>query len=117
VEFVDSWGDRRSGGRRHQGVDMMSATGTPVVAPVAGTVVLRGDRIGGLSFHLDGVDGNYYFGTHLSAYGAEGVVEAGTVLGYVGETGNASTPHLHFEIHPGGQGNPIDPYPTVTQWC
>src|SRR5688572_28208186 len=50
VEFVDSWGFRRSGGRRHQGVDMLAAPGTPVVAIVAGTVTHRSNPVGGLSF-------------------------------------------------------------------
>ena len=45
VEFVDSWGAPRSGGRRHQGVDMMSVHGTPVVAPVSGLVSYRSSRL------------------------------------------------------------------------
>ncbi|MGH9137936.1 MAG: murein hydrolase activator EnvC family protein [Acidimicrobiales bacterium] len=118
VAFVDSWGAPRSGGRRHQGVDMMSPTGTPTVAPVGGRVEHRGNSIGGLSWHLYGDDGHYYYGTHLSAYANQGAghVAAGTVIGYVGSTGNASAPHLHFEIHPNG-GAAVNPYPTVAQYC
>jgi peptidoglycan LD-endopeptidase LytH len=118
--FVDSWGAPRSGGRRHQGVDMMAARGVPTVAPVSGRVEHRSNTLGGLSWHLNGDDGTYYFGTHLSAYANQGAgwVEAGTLIGYVGDTGNAAgNPHLHFEIHPGGRGNPINPYPTVSRHC
>jgi septal ring factor EnvC (AmiA/AmiB activator) len=117
VAFVDSWGDPRSGGRRHQGVDMMAAHGTPVVAPVGGSVSHRGNSVGGMSFYLNGNDGNFYYGTHLSGYANPGSVAAGTVIGYVGDTGNAAgNPHLHFEIHPGG-GAAINPYPTVRAHC
>lgn len=117
-EFVDSWGFRRAG-HRHQGVDMLAAEGTPAVAPVAGFVTFRDNSVGGLSYHLVADDGTYYYGTHLSAYGTEGRVEAGTVIGFVGDTGNArGTPHLHFEVHPGGEGSPaVDPYPTVALLC
>jgi murein DD-endopeptidase MepM/ murein hydrolase activator NlpD len=119
VRFVDSWGDRRSGGRRHQGVDMLAARGTPVVAPADGVVVTRNSSVGGLSYHLTATDGTYYYGTHLSRYGAAGPVTAGTIIGYVGDSGNArGTPHLHFEIHPAGEGTPaVNPYVAVAQWC
>ncbi len=115
--FIDSWGYPRSGGRRHKGVDMMANIGVPLVAPVSGTVSHRGNSVGGLSFHLNGDDGNYYYGTHLSAYGQSGYVQAGTVIGYVGDTGNAAgIPHLHLEIHPGG-GSATNPYPSVAYVC
>ena len=68
--------------------------------PVSGNVSTKGDSLGGLSFHVQGDDGNYYYGTHLDSYsGATGHLPAGTVVGYVGDTGNAQGTHLHFEIH------------------
>jgi murein DD-endopeptidase MepM/ murein hydrolase activator NlpD len=119
ASFVDSFGAPRSGGRAHQGVDMMATMGTPTVAPVSGRVEHRGNDLGGLSWWLHGDDGDEYFGTHLSGYENEGAgrVAAGTVIGYVGDSGNAAgTPHLHFEIHPGG-GGAINPFPDVAAAC
>ncbi|MGH9149390.1 MAG: murein hydrolase activator EnvC family protein, partial [Acidimicrobiales bacterium] len=115
--FSNDWGQPRSGGRRHQGNDLLSARGTPVVASVSGTVRHHNSGLGGLSYYLAGDDGNTYFGTHLSGYGASGRVAAGTVVGYIGDSGNArGTNHLHFEIHPGGRG-PANPYATLRQYC
>jgi peptidoglycan LD-endopeptidase LytH len=120
VSFTDSWGAPRSGGRTHKGTDMMAAAGTPTVAPVSGRVEHRGSSLGGLSWWVYGDDGNEYYGTHLSAYENVGAghVERGTVIGYVGSSGNASAsaPHLHFEYHPGG-GAAIDPYPRLVEVC
>jgi peptidoglycan LD-endopeptidase LytH len=118
--FIDSWGAARAGGRSHQGVDLMSPRGTPVVIPVSGLVQLKTGGIGGLTFRLDGDDGNWYYGAHLDAYaGPSGRLSAGTVVGYVGDSGDAkgTGTHLHFEIHIGGYGNPVNPYPTVARHC
>jgi murein DD-endopeptidase MepM/ murein hydrolase activator NlpD len=119
VSFTNTWGAARSGGRRHLGVDMLAARGTPTVAPVSGEVQHRGSSLGGLSWYVYGDNGNMYYGTHLSGYENQGVghVEAGVVIGYVGDTGNArGTPHLHFEVHPGG-GAAVNPYPYVAEAC
>lgn len=117
--FIDSWGFARSGGRRHKGVDIIADSGIELVAPVSGRVEHFGNSIGGKSYRLYGDDGNYFYGTHLSAYGKDGQVQAGEVIGYVGDTGNAAgLPHLHFEIHPGGRGKPaLSPFIDTAAVC
>lgn len=117
--FTNDWGQARSGGRRHRGTDMLSPRGTPVVASVAGTVEGHSSALGGTSYTLTGDDGTTYYGTHLASLTrARGRVERGTVLGHVGNSGNArgGPPHLHFEIRPGGRGA-INPYPTLAERC
>ena len=118
MAFTNDWGMPRSGGRRHKGTDMLSPRGTPVVANVGGSVRGHSSSLGGISYYLTGDDGNEYYGAHLSALsGVTGRVEQGTVIGFVGDSGNArGTNHLHFEIHPGG-GGAVNPYPTVSQHC
>lgn len=112
--YGNTWGAPRSGGRRHQGVDMLAPTGTPLQAVVSGFVDHRSNRLGGITISLRGDNGNRYYYAHLVGYeGLPGRVEQGQVIGYIGDTGNATgTPHLHFEIRPGG-GVPVNPYPSV----
>lgn len=116
--FSDSWGDPRSGGRSHQGVDMGGPYGGSLVAVVSGTVSFGDMGGGGLGATLSGSDGNIYLYMHMSGYGKGGAVQAGDVIGYNGATGNG-TPgfnHLHFEVHPGG-GGAVNPYPWVAPVC
>ncbi len=117
--YVDDYGAPRHYGGWHKGNDLIAPTGTPVLATENGRLEHRFNRIGGLSAYIYADSGNYYYNTHLSAYENEGVgwVPAGTVIGYVGETGNAPIPHLHFEYHKGGRGNYINPYPVVRDAC
>ncbi|HEY7873914.1 MAG TPA: M23 family metallopeptidase, partial [Actinomycetota bacterium] len=120
VSFVDSWGAPRSGGRSHEGVDMMASTGTPVAAIVSGTITLSsyGESAGNWQI-LSGDDGNSYWYMHNDQNIVNGGhVNVGTQIATVGGTGNASesAPHLHFEYHPGG-GGPVNPYPLVASLC
>jgi murein DD-endopeptidase MepM/ murein hydrolase activator NlpD len=119
MSFTDTWGAARSGGRSHKGTDMMADIGVPTVAPATGRVEHRGTSLGGMSWYVYGDDGHTYYGTHLSRYANEGVgrVNAGDLIGYVGDSGNAAgIPHLHFEYHPNG-GSSINPYPRLDLAC
>lgn len=121
--FGDSFGAPRMMGtgyeHAHQGTDIMAPSGTPLLACERGIISQMGsDVLGGTKLWLKGESGTYYYYAHLSAF-AEGmtngtVVEAGDIVGLVGDTGNArgGAPHLHFEIHPDG-GMAVNPYPLL----
>jgi murein DD-endopeptidase MepM/ murein hydrolase activator NlpD len=121
--FVDSWGAPRSGGRRHEGTDIMAAYGNKVHAIVDGVISRQSvNSLGGTTLHLQGVDGVDYYYAHLSRY-ASSVgqrVKAGELIAYNGASGDAAggPPHVHFEAHPGGPGSaPVNPYPYVKAAC
>ncbi len=120
ASFIDSWGFPRSGGRRHKGVDMFNSRNTPLVAVVDGRVKFSSNSLGGLSTHLYAGGTTYYY-THLEKHptniSSGQNVKAGTVIGYLGNSGNAryTSPHLHFEIRPNNVA--INPYPTVRHYC
>jgi murein DD-endopeptidase MepM/ murein hydrolase activator NlpD len=120
--FINSWGFPRSGGRTHKGVDMFAARGTPTPAVTSGTVKIRTVNLGGAVTYLYGDDGNKYYYAHLNGY-PDGLrdgqrVSRGQAIGFVGNSGNAegTSPHLHFEIRPGGS-SAVNPYPTVRPAC
>ncbi|UDY37304.1 M23 family metallopeptidase [Dermatobacter hominis] len=119
TSFISSFGFCRDGcSRSHQGNDLFARAGTPVVAVEDGWVEKVGtNRLGGLTVWTRGRSGYRYYYAHLRDWaplvpGQE--ITAGTVVGTVGNTGNAATTpsHLHFEIHPGNAAA-IDPYPIL----
>jgi murein DD-endopeptidase MepM/ murein hydrolase activator NlpD len=120
VVFTDDFAELRSGGP-HPGIDMGALTDTPVVAVADG--IWRHDvgGDGGNGAWLTGLDNVSYYYAHFSKYSdtPEGLIKAGEVIGYVGMTGNATGPHLHFEIHPGkpGEKPPVDPFATLIALC
>jgi hypothetical protein len=90
----------------HQGIDIRAARGTPVHAPAAGTVVHAGTAPDyGIAIILDhGQDIRSLYG-HLSKVSVQHGqrIERGTIIGYTGNTGRSSGPHLHYEIHVKGR--------------
>jgi murein DD-endopeptidase MepM/ murein hydrolase activator NlpD len=115
---ADTWLAPRPGGRQHKGQDIFAPRGTPVRSATEGMVTYVGENdLGGKVMFILGAGGRTYYYAHLDRHG-EGlsvgdVVTANTVIGYVGNTGNARTtsPHLHFAIF--GTDGAIDPLPLL----
>ena len=89
--------------KKHQGVDFAAPTGTPIMAAGTGHIEFVGDNGGAGKYirikHLNGYKTSY---SHLSKY-ASGIqknvkVRQGQVIGYVGNTGLSTGPHLHYEV-------------------
>ena len=107
ADLRDNYMQMRGGGTRlHGAIDIMAPRGTPVIAAVDGTIrKLFTSAAGGLTiYQFDQAEERVYYYAHLDRYEltiAEGMfVAQGTVIGYVGTTGNAppDAPHLHFAI-------------------
>ena len=117
VQLADTWGGARSGGRRHEGIDIFAKRGTPVRSSTEGIVLRVGtNRLGGQVVWVLGPGGQRHYYAHLDRYGdvrAGMRVRTGSILGYVGNTGNAATtpPHLHYGIYTAGGA--INPYPLL----
>ncbi len=128
TSFSDTWGAARATVGWHHGVDIFAPLASPIVAVADGVLFSVGwNTVGGWRLWLRDREGNFFYYAHLSAFSviaADGArVRAGTVIGFVGNTGDAAgTPyHLHFEIHPQsllslGYDGAVNPFPYVSAW-
>ncbi len=116
--LADTWGSARSGGRRHEGIDIFARRNTPILSVSAGIVMrVGGNELGGRVIVVMGPGGHRHYYAHLERHSAHTPgdwVEQGEVIGYVGNSGNARTtpPHLHYGIYT--SGGAINPYPLLT---
>lgn len=123
--IADTWGGIRSGGRTHQGVDIFAARGTPVRSSSDALVLaIRDGGLGGKQVWTLGPGGERHYYAHLDSW-APGLkrldrLQAGDLIGHVGNTGNAkgTPPHLHYGIY--GAAGPRNPHPLLrdapVQW-
>jgi murein DD-endopeptidase MepM/ murein hydrolase activator NlpD len=122
-ELVDSFDESRSHARNHDAIDILAPRHTPVVAADDGTIAkLLSSRLGGITIvQYDPERSRVYTYAHLDRYAPrleEGAtVSRGQLLGFVGTSGNATTPHLHFAVHQldrdssWWEGTPVSPHP------
>lgn len=99
------WGDPRDGGeRKHEGVDIAAPFGTPLLAVADGKIRVSLGGKGGNAVHIN----NTFYYAHLSKFAVVNgqMVKKGDVIGYVGNSGSATGPHLHFAIFLGRPGAP-----------
>jgi len=113
-------------GHIHQGQDVLTAEGTPIVAPLGGSILTASYQATGAGYYaaehtatgLDFMFAHCKPGTLAVATGEP--VTAGQLLCQAGQTGDATTPHLHFEVWVGGWqapgAQPIDPLPYLLAW-
>ena len=128
----DGFGAPRFGGgyHPHAGNDIMAPMNTPIRATFDGTANTSVNGLGGYAVSVYGANG-YTYNAHLAQPGVSGSVNAGDIIGYVGISGNATTPHNHFEWHPYSIpenwpvspygysviGSAVNPWPLLSQVC
>jgi murein DD-endopeptidase MepM/ murein hydrolase activator NlpD len=118
-QIANTWQAFRTRARRHEGQDIFAPRGTPVYSATDGIVLRIGDAgIGGNAVSVLGAGGRVYYYAHLSRFAenlkAGDEVTPATIIGYVGNSGNARTtpPHLHFGVY--GQSGAINPLPLLS---
>lgn len=117
----DTWGDARSGGRSHEGIDIIVPRGEFVVSPTDAIVTtINTGGNGGKHVFTTNPGGERYYFAHLDGFAEDldegDVLKAGDLIGYVGNTGNASggVTHLHFGIYDESHGS-LNPYLRLTR--
>ncbi len=125
--FGDGFGAQRSR-HTHRGQDILAAEGTPVASPRAGTVFWRAYQAAGAGFYVvvRADDGRDFVFMHLKdgsiTVEKNAALSAGQTFAQVGNTGDSTAPHLHFEIWPSGwyasdASQPVDPLPDLKAWA
>ena len=115
--LTDTWGAARSQGRTHEGIDIFAPRGTPIQTTTQGIVSKVGENnLGGRVVVVVGPGGAGHYYAHLEDYAdisPNDWVNAGDVIGYVGDSGNAkgTPPHLHYGIYLNGSA--VNPYPLM----
>jgi peptidoglycan LD-endopeptidase LytH len=118
VALRDTWGAPRSNGRTHEGIDIFAPRGEPVRSTTLGLVFRVGqNRLGGNVVWIFGPGRQMHYYAHLDRFGdvrPGDLVMPGDIVGYVGNTGNASgtPPHLHYGVYTPGAGE-INPFPLL----
>ena len=117
--LTDTWGGARSEGRTHEGTDIFAKRGTPIHATTHGIVQRVGqDRLGGNVVVIAGPGGAGHYYAHLEEFAEINKgdwVNAGDVIGYVGDSGNAkgTPPHVHYGVYINGSA--VNPYPLLVK--
>lgn len=115
--LADTWGAARSQGRTHEGIDIFAPRGTPIQSTTQGIVSKVGNNnLGGRVVVVVGPGGAGHYYAHLEDYAdisPNDWVNAGDIIGYVGDSGNAkgTPPHLHYGIYINGSA--VNPYPLL----
>lgn len=124
-DLRDTWGEARSGGRSHEGIDILAPAGTRVLAVADGRIArfFDSERGGVTIYQFDRSERFVYYYAHLQSralgLAEDDQVRQGQVIGYVGMSGNAPIPHLHFEIQRLGperrwwEADSMNPYPML----
>lgn len=120
AQVADTWGAARGSDRSHEGVDIFADRGTPVRSTTPGVVSsVRESGLGGKQVWVIGPGMERHYYAHLQDWApglARGeILQPGTTLGYVGDSGNArgTPPHLHYGIYT--DGGAVDPLPRLRE--